>query len=239
MKIAIYGDSFATSHLPQNPNSWYRLLAGRLNADIETYAYGGTSVYWTYNNFLDNYAKYDLNIVLITDPCRYTKKSILPNIQYIPNISNLAWAKSQIENITPEQEISIRDLEGWYMMSDETFMRDMTELMIRDMKTTFLNTIVYPCFRQSFTDSRLAQMGITNEMCMYKLYEFQCNQLKIGDIEDNAMNEQLDTMCCHLGPELNKFFADVMYNGIVNGIWSFDGLETVRLQHPIDFYYKV
>lgn len=239
MKIGLYGDSFATSHFDDNPNSWYSILANRLNAELTNYAYGGTSVYWSYNNFLENYHEHDLNIVLITDPNRYTKESVLPNVNYIPNLSNLEWAKSNLPDITPEQEEAARDLEGWYKLSDDKFMQDMAELMIRDMQSRFLNTIVFPCFNSSFTSDRRNSMNLKHNVCLYTLCEYQTKLLKIKDTKFSAMNEVRENMCAHLGPELNKFLADVMYEGLVNANWSFDGLENVKLEHSIDYYYSV
>lgn len=239
MKIGLYGDSFATSHIPDNPNSWYRILADRYNAELTTYAYGGTSVYWTYNNFLENYHKHDLNLVLITEPNRYTKKSVLPNAQYIPNLSNLELARSNLPNMTYEQKEFARDLEGWYKVSDEDFMQDMTDLMIQDMKSRFLNTIVFPCFSNSFTQDRNKSMNMDNDVYLYKLCEYQTQQLKISDSKFSAMQEVKDTMCAHLGPELNKFLADVMYEGLLNTRWSFAGLENIKLQHPVTYYYEM
>lgn len=237
MKIGIYGDSFATSHIEHNPNSWYRILATRLNAELTNYAYGGTSVYWTYNNFLENHDKHDLNIVLVTEPNRYTKKSVLPNVQYIPNLSNLEWAKTNLEDITDEQEILARDLEGWYKMCDEDFMLSMSDLMISHMEQLSSNAIFYPCFSNSFTKERFAKNGLIN-MQLFLLYVHQSRQLGIEN-EYSAMNEVREHMCAHLGPELNKFFADVMYEGITNNIWSFNGLENVKMNHPLNFYYDM
>lgn len=239
MKIALYGDSFGTSHISTNPNSWYRILARRLDAKLTNYAYGGTSVYWTYNTFLQNYHKYDLNLVLITEPTRYTKKSELPNVQFIPNLSNLEWAKANLSDMTIEQEEFARDLEGWYKVADEEFMQDMAELMIQSMKDKFLNTIVFPCFKTSFTQYRYDSMNMKNNICLYSLYEYQIKSLNIKDSRFAAMQEVRENMCAHLGPELNEFLANVMYEGLVNTKWSFEGLENVKIQNPITFYYEV
>lgn len=239
MNIALYGDSFATSHITDNPNSWYSILSKRLDAKLTNYGYGGTSVYYTYNIFLKNYHKYDLNVVLITEPTRYTKKSELPNIQFIPNLSNLEWAKTNLKDITLEQEEFARDLEGWYKVNDETFMQDMAELMIQDMKNKFLNTIVFPCFKNSFKQSRYESMNMDNTICLYALHEYQTKLLKLENSKFAAMNEVKKNMCAHMGPELNEFFANVMYQGLVNTKWSFEGLDNVKLQHPTSFYYEM
>tara|TARA_R110000822_G_scaffold310422_1_gene443118 strand:+ start:9570 stop:10298 length:729 start_codon:yes stop_codon:yes gene_type:complete len=66
MKIGIFGDSFASYH----DMGWSGLLSNEY--DCVNYAGGGTSFEWTYYNFVQNYHKYDLVIVMRTGLFRTT-----------------------------------------------------------------------------------------------------------------------------------------------------------------------
>ena len=68
MKISIFGDSFAD---PFNNSieavSWTKLLKEKSNDyEITNFAYGGTSLWWSYELFLKNYEKFDTIIFAVT-----------------------------------------------------------------------------------------------------------------------------------------------------------------------------
>lgn len=54
--IKIFGDSFATSN---GKNGWPDQVGKLLNTDIINYARAGTSTWWSYQKFLQNYKKFD------------------------------------------------------------------------------------------------------------------------------------------------------------------------------------
>lgn len=76
MKIGIYGCSYAdemSAKFPNDGKSWSSHLRDR-NFDISNFAQSGSSVYWSYNNYLKNHVKFDKNIILVTFPDRITIK---------------------------------------------------------------------------------------------------------------------------------------------------------------------
>lgn len=54
MKIALYGDSFF-----DNPTGWPRYLEKNLKAQVDIYAEGGTSIDFSYLNFIKTHEQYD------------------------------------------------------------------------------------------------------------------------------------------------------------------------------------
>src|SRR6056300_637529 len=64
MKIAFYGDSFSDEN--KNEKSWPVLLSKKLNASRTNYSIEASDIYFSYNNFLENYKDYDLNIFVAT-----------------------------------------------------------------------------------------------------------------------------------------------------------------------------
>lgn len=66
MKIAVYGDSFGS-----DIGGWPKYLAKYLNADeIHIYAEGGTSIDYSYLNFIKTHENYDIVIFIWTNECR-------------------------------------------------------------------------------------------------------------------------------------------------------------------------
>jgi hypothetical protein len=65
MKIAVYGDSFG-----DNIDGWPKRIAKKYNADIHIYAEGGTSIDYSYLNFINTHEKYDMVFFIWTNECR-------------------------------------------------------------------------------------------------------------------------------------------------------------------------
>ena len=63
MKIAVFGDSYGNARNDKTRTGWPHQLADMLNVsetDLDIYAWSGTSTWWSYQNFLKNYKKYDV-----------------------------------------------------------------------------------------------------------------------------------------------------------------------------------
>ena len=76
MKIAIYGDSFAQPvefGYKGNDFLWCNTLANKLNGSIDNFAITGSSIFYSYQQFLRTYNEYDLCIFVITSINRYFK----------------------------------------------------------------------------------------------------------------------------------------------------------------------
>lgn len=69
LKLAIYGDSFSDPTWVSNTYmSWPELLANDYN--ITNYSQTGTSMWWSYDKFLNTHNKFDLAIFVVTVPGR-------------------------------------------------------------------------------------------------------------------------------------------------------------------------
>ena len=95
MKIAIFGDSYAD---PYNNSieavSWTKLLKEKSNDyKITNFAYGGTSLWWSYELFLKNYEKFDTIIFVITTAGR------LSNLIYNKGVNSYDYAVELEETI--------------------------------------------------------------------------------------------------------------------------------------------
>jgi hypothetical protein len=78
MKIGIFGDSYAAS---TGPTSWGSLLATMNNCEVENFAERGSSLFYSYLKFIENYKNVDVMVFLVTAPGRlYHPEQTLANI---------------------------------------------------------------------------------------------------------------------------------------------------------------
>lgn len=70
MKIGVFGDSYADPN-PWRETSWIHYLGTEENIEIETFSASGTSHWWSYKEFLNNYTKFDVVIFCHTSPMRW------------------------------------------------------------------------------------------------------------------------------------------------------------------------
>lgn len=62
--IGVFGDSFVEYHYKTYP-TWF--------SDYETFGYGGTDIWYSYNKFMENHERYDRIIFALTNPHRVSK----------------------------------------------------------------------------------------------------------------------------------------------------------------------
>lgn len=237
MKIGVFGDSFAQENSACLDTNWHTLLAKKLNAEVNSYGKNGTSIYYTYQEFKKYNQMYDLNVVLVTDPHRYIK--LVPmstgavHIPYFNAIEKFYRGKA----VTPRDHKTLDDLTGWYVSGDDEYNETVSDLMIDSMERMHSNTIFFPCDFDSLTPDRLNKYNMGMGRYLRSCVEEATRKFKLDLYAAGGM-ENSNVISGHLTPEYNAFFADVLYNYIVDGEWSWD-IDEVVLQHPVEYYYNV
>ena len=264
MKIGIYGDSYASANSP-SAVKWYELLAKKLEnvptttikrkwwqlaPSVETpkqentlsiYSLAGSSLFYTYQQFVSTCQNQDLNIVMVTGPGRYTKKLKLPSVQTEMVVTGEAHLDSVLEmfatRLSPSDRNRVAYLRGWFKSVDDDFCNTAADLMIDKMKSIHSNTIFYPCFSDSFSIERFKQEGLRQQL--HHAHQMWHRQLELLGKDANTFGEQeSENMCGHTGPEFNEYFADVLYKKITTGNWDHSKFFDVTLTHPYNYYYK-
>jgi hypothetical protein len=122
VRIGIYGDSFAdTTENDSQIFAWFNLLPEYLpNCTTESYGLGGTSVYFSYNEFLRTYKNFDYVIFLVTTPNRYTKK-----VCNVDGRNTYFHSLQQVESYLKNNPNSnsrniLENLIGWFRMMTNT-----------------------------------------------------------------------------------------------------------------------
>jgi hypothetical protein len=72
MKVGIFGDSYAESSVSSKfYDGWSKILERELGCEVINHAKAGTSVWWSYQNFLTHYPEYDTIIFCHSVSHRY------------------------------------------------------------------------------------------------------------------------------------------------------------------------
>ena len=219
MKIAIYGDSFATGFHVNKHFAWYNILAKKLGGTVfneqgeEGYgiAWGGRATYLSYKNFLKYYKNYDFNIFIAGDPYRHTKEYIWEDrLYYVSNINSIEWAlERKIIN-----DVDADMLKGWFLSSDINFLKDAQDLFLRDIKNKDSKCLIIPAqqeysFTKEFMDKSNMNFGLS------QLHGVMLKSMKCPS-GFWANKEPPNKIACHFTEEVNEWLANSVYEYITN-----------------------
>lgn len=242
MKIGIYGDSYADFY-PTWTHSWASYLREMIGGEIQidNYAKGGSSIYFSYKNFLETNDLYDLVIFLATEPHRYPIKfqpSVSKQTHYITSIPHIEQIEKHSGTIlTVEEKTFLVNLRGWFNSSSEEYNMDMADIMLSNIEHIHDNAIIYPCFIQSFKKERFRKYNL--DPLLHPMHSFWHRQLELLDIDPNTFTAiEKHTLAGHLTPEFNQYFAKVLYSKITTGVWDHSGFFDIQIKEPKTHYYK-
>lgn len=244
MKIGIFGDSFAdpvNAKIKNDPRAWFNIFANKFSdqVSIELHGMSASSIFYSYQKFLQNYHKYELIVFLVTTPDRYPKSLTLSHGQEhhfcgIGAIENVR--KILGKRITLDDERILRHLEGYFIMNVHEYCMVTADLMLNNMSFLHPQVIFYPCFSDSFTKERQEKENIPKNCELFEMYKRQLQQLKIPE---EAEKKELDTIIGHLVHEYNDFFANLLYKKVISGKWDFTGYDDIKtIAQPKEYYYE-
>lgn len=161
MKVGIFGDSYAHILERSTTTSWADLLSK--DFDVENYAMGGSSTYFSYLNFLEHYQKYNKIIFVVTYPARmYTSFGHVPSAVTAKDmLTNRAVRLDKI------QQKIIYGLDSYftYSLLDNAILDQhilFHNLMIEKIKSLKKDILFIPAFSVPNTDfDRTALVDIT------------------------------------------------------------------------------
>lgn len=239
--IGIFGDSYARNSLDSiNSKCWNYLLAKKIG--VKTYAnygYGGTSFYYTYNNFLEQHSKYDIVVVAVTDPSRFHSIISLPSFGEKKIISTVGVRNIESiikdDRLTHSEKELLTHVKNWYLVNSLEYVDDVQDLMINEIIRLRPDAIIIPCFSTSFSRKMHKQMKLTHLHNLYQMTFIQAKSLGI-DLGENKWEENKE-MCCHFTDEMNQHVAELVYNKYVTGTWNWNIPEFVAHEKSLEYYY--
>lgn len=257
MKIGIYGDSYADSNNVSNPTNWFNSLSNKIQNDsqlaktisddishikVDNYAKAGSSLYFSYKNFLKTNSNYDLVIFFATEPNRYPVKfqpSNIPGsyfyITSVPHVEQLEESLSQ--SLTSEEKLFLQNLKGWFNASNEEYNQDVSSIILDNIEKMHPNVLIYPCFTNSFTSERFKKYKL--DQYLHPLHSFWHRQLELFEIDYNGFVAlEKDTLSGHLTPEFNEYISQILFSKLKTGKWDHKGFFDIKIKLPKTHYYK-
>lgn len=241
MKIGIYGDSFGESYIQSKHFAWYNLLTRYLpGSKVKSFAKGGTSVFYSYKQFLQTHHMFDVIIFLVTEPNRYTKPVNINGEEVYPhNIIQIDKMLSD-KNISNQDKNFLVGLKNYYVdIIDEDFNAFATELMLEKIEKMHHRIIFFPCFYNSFSQERANKEGISlTSATMAHFSQRQSNALRIDNI--GFYEENTGTISCHFTEEYNNVISEVFAQKIKDDTWNFNKITSLKIKHnnKLHFYNK-
>lgn len=234
--IGIYGDSFTAGRVNAAVNGlpyhWSTLLQKYFSCELENYGAPGSSIYYSYLKFQENYHKHDVNIFLVTEPYRYTTPVTIDNdLINFTSLSTLDWhEESTFVNVRK------KDLMGWFLASDPKFLEEMAGLMVEKINGLDTDCVMFPSFED--LPKKVMEFISPDAPCGMKLYNQQSDLLDIDGIElAHKYKENFDIVVGHLVPEFNQIMFDYLKNKIETGVWQCNIMPPDKLSYTIQQLY--
>ena len=208
MKIAIYGDSYGSMrpvNKTLNPKlPWFDLLMQYY--EVTNYAVGGSSLYYSYQMFLEHKNKYDKNIILGSLPARL----------YAPNLTWHHINNSIIDfsNIWINHGLSKEEVNAFivyyryiYNKKEESHMRLLIEKELR-------------------TESNTLYISMPETLTI----------VSVKEREHFGYNSKcIDNMNCHISNDSNQVFLESIIKWLETGEFIFD-INNYKLPNKQDKY---
>jgi hypothetical protein len=157
MKIGIYGDSFAAKfHDCPLETHWAYKLGTKPNIETTNFAETGSSTFYSYKKFLENYQFFDVNIFLFTTPYRYTKPVFFSESKKPDFFANYTHVETILTTqkdhlLSNKDKEFLEHLKGWFIVSDDEYNEEMQLLMLKDIINRDKNVVLYPSLKASAT----------------------------------------------------------------------------------------
>jgi hypothetical protein len=232
MKIGIFGDSYAALNASPGVKhlgpAWVEHLA--LEHEVTNFAEPGTAFRWSYELFLEHKDKFDLCIVVVTDPTRIYIKAL----ENIPNkITGHFFASpthtDAFRRITTNPGILkiLDSIDIWYNnWRDHDFELHLHNLMIKNLLT--YNVLVIPGFPNSVENYNQQGKNLT-DIQFWELLQID------PDFDVYTMGCKRK---CHLSEENNLVLFELVKEAINNKdkILNLDISKFKKPAKSLDFY---
>ena len=223
MKIGIFGDSFADEHMKPS-KTWIECLRDNYDYhEVTSYGYGGTSLGWSYNNFLEHHSKYDLCVFLLTDQRRqhyYDKKS---KKELLFHMSADVSLKEMSQKMSDDNDVKFNFSTS---ANDRRILKSLEELTLLyqdsfDWKSSAIHdSILY----------RRPNSVIIDYDSMLRLQKIDYDHmgLKLDKVKGEGKKRP-----CHMSLRQNEEFAEYMNDNIKNGISILETLKDPEKHYTI------
>jgi len=244
MKIAVYGDSYASDHPNPQRASWVQRLRA-LHPDwcIDNYAESGSSLYFTWQAWRDTWTDYDQHIVLVTQWDRWAIPHREGGFQHLNNplilkstLDSESWL-ARMPGWTSQAREELTALWNfWTKVNTDDQRRDMHKLMLKDMMTSCPDALFMPCFASGDGSLMASPTQVTlGDISMIDLDFYQPQHR--GPLEFHIQWICMRTN--HVNDVNSQLIADTMSHWLTRGELIWDQQPwAVDVDKPFDWYFR-
>ena len=226
MKIAIYGDSFASFEINTQSIegfSWVDIVKQHYET-VENFAVPGSSFYYSFVKFKEHHKSFDINIFLITQPDRLYSNVLEQHLGpgAYTTISSVLMAQQRNEKTHPKNYELIKDITSsvlnyYAYWKDYEVEKEFHLALLEKAKRMSTNTIFINCFNNSSDDIKDNEINLMDVSVMEKsstgfIEKYSNRGIKYGYIKDDKFFT--DYRKCHLSEENNIILGNKIVEAI-------------------------
>lgn len=229
MNVGIFGDSFADEHL-KTGRSWIECLREDYGYDVVTsFGYGGTSIEWSYNNFLNKGSNFDFIIFLLTDERRMHFTDSSTDKELLFHLTTKQTEKEIVQKLRENSKIKQWNVDEWkfnYNNNDKQILRGVELANIQYMDSFDWKKIAV---EESIKYRNKSSIVIDFDS-MLKLQKIDYDKLglKLSEVTGEGHNRP-----CHMSLKQNKEFAEYMNDNIQSGISILETLKEPEKHYTV------
>lgn len=245
MNLGIFGDSFGDSRIDTskehssdniNFNSWPYILSKKLKVNnLLNFSENGSSMFYSYQKFLEHQQKCDIVIFLITHPGRYTKpfrfKKHTTKKIHLNSIDTINFA-IQNHDLTLEERQNLEDLKKYYLVLDFEWEKLACSLLLQEI-SKIKNILIVPCFDFAKKEETTLSLMDIREDQLKKLG----NNLIWKKFVYNYRETQ--NISCHFTKEYNEYVANSIILSLDKNEWTPSTELPTTLSEEFDYYYQI
>lgn len=235
MNIAVYGDSYAVRGGKQDW-TWFRRLKDLTKCSaLDHYGESGSSLFFSYNKFLESHADHDIIIFIVTGPGRYTKKFEINqqafNVAGLTTINGLMKEYKEELRFRPDKRSELESIKHWFIARDDVYEEHLHNLLVDKIMQIRPDVKLIPAFSKSLVDCKQALFD-------YTVKQREISLANVPESKHCLYRENPELMSCHLTQEQNIALADMAYNQINAGILDWSFMDNVKCDPSKEYYIR-
>jgi hypothetical protein len=222
--IGIYGDSFADLNPAETHDRkkeilpWALWLGEFLNSDIQCHARSGTSLWFSYTQFLQTYKNYDTIVFCYTNYMRWNGLS--ENYKSLSNIRHIEDVKYLPVHEQEKAKFLVQAFEFMYNDDLNKFIYQQifqeVNKLCKQSNITLINLFPFENtkFYDNLSKSPLLNLQDTHGLCLTGLLEISVKESESSKKLHERLNTKNDVRHCHINSFNNKSLANIIVDNI-------------------------
>jgi hypothetical protein len=235
--LGIFGDSFADigtviHPVPRDP--WISILPNLLQLDSTIHALCGTSIWWSFNNFLKHYKNYSHVVFVYSQHNRWHSLQ-----QKYETMHHITVNKLLLPTVDKEQRDAAKILfDAYPIVNSEEFDIYVYQKIFNDVNQLCFDNNIKLINFMPFDNGTLIDYSRRAGFCIYNatgLTQFEQQQLTHSEqTQFINMVYSGDMRYCHMNWKNNKLVADRMYENLNNTSTMIDILKDSEVSNDPD-----